>query len=306
MLKVLTWLWSQPGGRTEYRAGHVNVLRAMVSRHLTLPHTFACVTDMPLGLHPSIEVIPPPGDFVGVETPTWGGALPNCFRRLALFRRDAAEIFGGERIVSMDADAVIAKSLDPLLDRPDDLVLYAGTNAARPYNGSMLMLTAGCRPQVFDRFNAAEAAAAGKAYLGSDQSWMSHVLGWGEATWTAADGVAWWGSQYNDDIRLMFFPGHPKPWNLVGMSGLVNDHYRGAEGGRCMILSTGPTLWDDVLAAGRYDAVIALPESARHWRGTIREVVEDERMAEIAARMHGFDELIWCGRTGEPECACLD
>lgn len=295
-LRLVSWLWSQPGGRTAYTAGHVNLWAAQVRRHLTLPHTLACVTDTPLGIDPSVEIIAPPGDFVGIETPTWSGPLPNCFRRLALWRRDAAEVFGGERIVSMDVDCVIAGSLDPLLDRPEDVVLYAGTNAARPYNGSMQMLTAGARPQVYERFSEAEAIVAGARFLGSDQSWLSHVLGWGEATWTAADGVAWWGSRYNDDLRVMFFPGQPKPWNLVGLSGWVTDHYRGDEGGRCLILSAGPTLWRDVAAAGPTDAVIALPEAAAHWPGPIRETVSDEREAEAAARMHGFAEIIWCGR----------
>lgn len=306
MLTILTWLWSQPGGRTQYTAGMVNIWAAMVRRHLSLPHEIACVTDMPEGLDPSIRVIAPPGDFVGITTPTWGGCLPNCFRRLALFRRDAAEVFGGDRIVSMDTDCVIAQSLDPLFDRAEDLVIYAGTNHQRPYNGSMVMLTAGCRPQVYERFSEAEAVRAGHAFLGSDQSWISHVLGWGEATWTAADGVAWWGSRYNGDLRLMFFPGSPKPWELAGMSGFVSEHYRGAEGGRCLILSVGPSLWDDVRRAAQYDAVIALPEAAAHWRGPIREVVADERMAAAAARVHGFDDVVWCGRTGEIECACSD
>jgi hypothetical protein len=300
-LRIISWLWHQPGGRTAYTAGHANIWAAQVRRHLTIPHTIALVTDMPEGLDPSIEVIAPPNDFVGIETPTWNGHLPNCFRRLALFRRDAAEVFGGERIVSMDLDCVIADSLDPLFDRSEDLVLYAGTNFSRPYNGSMAMLTAGCRPQVYERFNAAEAAEAGARFLGSDQSWISHVLGWGEATWTAKDGVAWWGSQYNEDLRLMFFPGNPKPWNLVGASGWVTEHYRGAEGGRCIVLSVGPSLWADVAAAGPYDAVIALPEAAEHWPGPVREVVADEREAAIAVRMHGFDEAVWCGR--ETVCA---
>lgn len=274
----------------------------MVRRHLTMPHSLACVTDTPFGLDPDIEVIAPPGDFVGIETPTWHGHLPNCFRRLALYRRDAAEVFGGERIVSMDADCVIAGSLDPLLDRPEDLVLYAGTNASRPYNGSMTMLTPGCRPQVFERFNARAAAEAGSRFLGSDQSWVSHVLGWGEATWTAADGVAWWGSRWNEELRLMFFPGNPKPWDLVGWSGWVTEHYRGGEGGRCIVLGTGESLWSDVASAGRFNSVIALPESAEHWPGPIREVVPDERAAALAARMHGFDEIVWCGGTA---CASL-
>jgi hypothetical protein len=51
-----------------------------------------------------------------------------------MFRSDAADIFG-DRFVSMDLDCVVGRSLDPLFDRPDDLVLFKGTSIDRPYNG---------------------------------------------------------------------------------------------------------------------------------------------------------------------------
>jgi hypothetical protein len=276
----------------------------MVERHLSLPHTLACVTDTPEGLRDDIEIIVPPGDFVGIETPTWGGGLPNCFRRLAMFRPDAADIFG-ERFVCMDTDCVIADSLDPLFERDEDLIMYRGTNFSRPYNGSMMMLTAGCRPKVYNLFKPELASKAGYQYVGSDQSWISYVLGEGEAVWGHEDGVAWFGSRWNRDTRIMFFPGHPKPWHLVGRSKLVTDNYYGAEGGRCIILSVGKTLWQDALRAMAepYDAVIALPEVADKWAGPLREVCNDETAALIAARMHGFDEVVVCGKMGDAECA---
>jgi hypothetical protein len=49
--------------------------------------------------------------------------------------QDAADIFG-ERFVCMDLDCVIGGPLDPLFDRPEDLVLFKGTAPDRPYNGS--------------------------------------------------------------------------------------------------------------------------------------------------------------------------
>jgi hypothetical protein len=60
MLTVLTWLWLQEGGRTAYRAEHVNAWAAMVRRNLSLPHRIACVTDMPDGIAASIDIIVPP------------------------------------------------------------------------------------------------------------------------------------------------------------------------------------------------------------------------------------------------------
>jgi hypothetical protein len=296
VLNILSWLWQQEGGRTSYTAGHVNIWAAQIRRHTTIAHQVCCVTDTPLGLDDDIAVIAPPGDFVGFETHRWGKHLPNCFRRLALFRPDAADIFG-ERFVSMDIDCVIASSIDTLFDRDEDFVMYRGTNPSRPYNGSMLMMTAGCRSQVYERFNGHDARIAADMYLGSDQSWISYVLGRGEATWGPEDGVAWYGSRRNHKlIKVMFFPGYPKPWHLIGRDKWITEHYRGDEGGRCVILGVGDSVWQDFSSVDKYDAVIALPETAFLWQGYPREVVNDEREAELAARMHGFSEIVWCGR----------
>ena len=230
MLTVICWLWSQPGGRARYTAEQVNIWADMVRRHLSLDHEIACVTDMPEGLDPGVRIIAPPGEFLDVTIPTWGAdrGLPQCFRRLALFRPDAADVFGGERLVSMDLDCVIAEPLDPLFDRPEDFVMYRGTTDKRPYNGSLVMLTAGARSEVYTHFTPEGAAEAGKRFVGSDQAWISHVLGWGEATWGPEHGVVWWGSSRNyaaPEWGLMFFPGDPKPWQLLGDEWIAM-HYR--------------------------------------------------------------------------------
>ncbi len=232
MLTVLTWLWAQPGGRTRYTAEHVNIWADMVDRHLAMPHRLACVTDMPAGIDARIDIIEPSGEFVGLQTPTWWGPKPNCFRRLVMFRRDAAATFG-ERFVSMDLDCVIGDSLDPLFDRDDDLILYKGTSGARPYNGSMLMMTAGARPQVYEDFSEAGAIASGAQFVGSDQAWISHCLGWGEKVWSEEDGVWWFGRRYQKTRhsarpRILFFPGQPKPWQLVKLPSFpfIMSNYR--------------------------------------------------------------------------------
>lgn len=289
-LKLFCWLWQQPGGRTNYTAAHVNVWAAMVRRHLTLPHTLACVTATPEGIDPSIEIIAPPDDFGGLVLPTWGGGLPNCLRRIALFRPDAAEVFGAERFVSMDMDCVVAKSLDPLFDRPDDFVMYRGTNASRPYNGSMVMLTAGARRRVFDEFTPERAIAAGWKYVGSDQAWISAVLGRGEATWGREDGVEWWGSVPNTyPARLMFFPGTPKPWDLIPASGWVSEHYRAASVGRCSIVGFRPDPWLGFDGG----AAIVSPEASEHMPGAL--VCGSEMDAIRVAKALGYEPVI-CGR----------
>lgn len=216
MITVLTWLWSQPGGRTTYTAEHVAIWADMVSRNLTMPHRLACVTDE-TDLPANVERIEPPHEFEDVQ-PKWGPRKPNCFRRLAMFRSDAAKLFG-ERFVCMDLDVAIGGPLDPLFDRDDDLVLCGGTHSSRPYNGSMMLIKAGCRPQVYETFNQAGADASGEAFHGSDQAWLAHCLGPTEPTWGEADGVYFFrpGWRNKTKPRLLFFPGPPKlkPWVLA-------------------------------------------------------------------------------------------
>lgn len=303
MLRVIAWLWRQPGGRTQYAAAHANAWAAMVRRHMTLPHRIACVTDMPEGIDRDIEIIAPPRDFEDVRIPTWHEGRPQCLRRIAMFRPDAAKIFG-KRFVCMDLDCVIGDSLDPLFDVSDDFKMNAGTARRRLYNGSMMLMTAGARPQVYEQFTPEAAAAAGKQFVGSDQAWISHVLGPGEATWGPDDGVLWWGSPENARVgcrRIMFFPGQPKPWEVVadGKDAWVVEHYRADSRGRCLILGSGPTVWDDAAVAlsryGKNMPIIALPDTARYCDKVVA-VAEDDAQADRFARMHGFDP-IWCGRS---------
>jgi hypothetical protein len=230
-LRVLTWLWSQPGGRASYGPENVNVWAAMVRRHLAMPHEICCVTDHPEGIDPSVRIIRPPEDFAHVTIPTWGPRKPQCLRRLAMFSPDAGKKFG-ERFVCMDLDCVITGPLDPLFDVPDDFKMMIGTDPRRrPYNGSMLLMTAGARPQVYTEFTPDRAVLAGKHFIGSDQAWIAFCLGWGEAVWSEDDGAMWYSGRYSHgpaDCRVMFFPGAIKPWTVSRYRPLdrwVREHY---------------------------------------------------------------------------------
>lgn len=217
MLTVLSWLWAQPGGRTTYTAEHVATWAAMVSRNLSMPHRIACVTDAEI---PGwIDRIAPPHEFDEIQTAKWANGRPSCYRRLSMFRRDAAVLFG-ERFVCMDLDSVICGSLDPLFDRDEDVVLFKGTAEGRPYNGSMMLIRAGSRPLVYDDFSQAGAELASERFVGSDQAWLAHALGPDEPVWAGEDGVFWYGGEYRRLYRrgrarprVIFFPGGQKPWD---------------------------------------------------------------------------------------------
>jgi hypothetical protein len=237
LITVLSWLWHQPEGRTTFTVDHVAIWADMVSRNLSMPHRIACVTDAK-GLPRGIERIEPPHEFEKIQ-PKWGAHKPNCYRRLSMFRRDAARIFG-ERFVCMDLDCVVGGPLDPLFDRPDDLVLFKGTAPDRPYNGSMMLIRAGCRPHVHERFDAKSARLSGELFVGSDQAYLALALGRKEKTWAERDGVFWYGPLYQAQQRqkrnqfaprLLFFPGKIKPWTLASIrtDPFVTNNYRIAE-----------------------------------------------------------------------------
>lgn len=300
--KLLTWLWTQPGGRASYGPEHVRIWQAMIRRHLTLPHTLAVVTDLPGDYGPDVEVIAPPGEFEDVRLPTWKEARPQCLRRLSMFRRDAADIFGADRIVCTDLDLVVCGSLDPVLDITDDFKITRGTAVRRAYNGSMMSLRLGSRPQVYETFNIEKAVEAGRKHVGSDQSWIAHSLP-GEKTWGPDDGVRFWGMHHPiKDARVVFFAGQTKPWTIVGIGNEaeIARHYRApVRRDRCLVLGYGPTLWDDVAEAVNgepFGGVIASPEAAPHWPEPVLAVAHDDDHASRLATMHGFRDIVWCGR----------
>jgi len=171
-------------------------------------------------------------DFADLPSPH-GGKNPSCDRRLRLFHPDASQWFG-ERFVSLDLDAVITGDLSPVWNRPDAFVMWGDTNRTTHYNGSMVLMTAGARRQVWDDFNPttspAEAKAAGQ--FGSDQAWISYRLGPGEATWSTVDGVYSYRMhlQQRQELppyaRIVFFHGQVDPWSPAAQSkSWVRQHY---------------------------------------------------------------------------------
>lgn len=235
-LSVTCWKWTPPVGyRSHFGPETVNTLQAMVARHCRLPHTFTCVTDDAIGLHPSIRVLPLPERFGNIPSPH-GGKNPSCYRRLEMFAPDAAEVYG-DRIVSLDLDCVIAADVTPLWDRDEDFVIWGDwTNPKTPYNGSMMLLRAGTRSQVYTEFDPLtspqKSLAAG--FFGSDQGWLSYCLGTNEPKWTRADGVYSYRNHLRHSpvlpagARVIFFHGSFDPW-LPGMTTRhpwIAEHYR--------------------------------------------------------------------------------
>lgn len=205
-----------------YDAGKVNLWAAQIRRNLTIPHRLACVTDHAKGIDSSIEIIPMQHDFDHVRVASWSEThrRPQCYRRLTLFAPDAERRFGAKRFVSMDLDFLATANLDPIFDHNDDLRILRGSAASRAFNGSMIQMNAGARPQIFTQFSAEAAAQARRKHVGSDQAWLCYALSPKERTWSFKDGVFFfrpnqrWLGEVPKGMRMVFFPGYPKPWNL--------------------------------------------------------------------------------------------
>jgi hypothetical protein len=239
MITIVCFLWQPAEGVQRYTAKHVNALRRGLERYLSLPHRLVCVTDHPEGLDWRIRVVAP------------DNSLPKekRYRKLMLFHPEAGRIFGGERLLGIDLDVTPVGELDALFNRPEDFVIWRdplsgreGYSAGYRYNSSLILMDAGCRPQVYERMESAEQAhEAIRAVqgVGSDQAWIGAVLGPDEAVWTRADGVLGYkhdilpndpaGRTWPKDARLIVSHGKPKPWGLDPEHPLRVAYERNAE-----------------------------------------------------------------------------
>ncbi len=223
MLTIVTWKWQpSPGYRSEYTAKTVNVLKAMVDRWYPHPHRVICVTDESEGIDRNVVIVPAWNDFADLRSPH-GGRNPACYRRLRMFHPDIASVFG-DRFVSLDLDVVLTGDVSSIWNRQEDFVAVGDTNPmpGSHYNGSMMLLRAGSRRQVWDLFNPLtsprESLRAGS--WGSDQGHISHILGPGEARWTTDDGVYSFRNHIRakpnklpENAKLVSFHGRLDPWH---------------------------------------------------------------------------------------------
>jgi hypothetical protein len=239
MISFVTWLWHTPGYRSTFEASAVNTLFAMVDRHYPAPHRNICVTNFPKGIDATIEIVPDREDFAGVTNPN-GRQNPSCYRRLRVFAPDAGQTFG-PRVVSMDLDLVIVGDLRPLVDRPEDFVIWGQSDFPKRqfYNGSLWMLRTGSRTQVWTRFDPRNSPHQTKraGHRGSDQGWFSYILGRNEATWGNRDGVYSWrvhlapkGGGLPANAAVVSFHGRTDPWSYdMQHHAWIREHYRVAQ-----------------------------------------------------------------------------
>lgn len=165
-LNILCYRWG-----TRYGVEYVNKLKNMVGRHLSVPHTFHCVTDSAAGLDPGI---------VAHELKDFGVA--GNWNKLQTFRENFLDL-QDQYIVCMDLDLVIVGSLDFLAQDPGHTFMI-GRNWAKGEirgNSSVYRLLVGSHTKTWDDFIADPEPVIdefhGKTRLGGDQRWMNHSIG---------------------------------------------------------------------------------------------------------------------------------
>lgn len=197
MLHVITWVWG-----TKYPGHYVQRLEAAVSRNLVQDYRFLVCT-------------PPHAD----EHLT---RIPGCFARLRTFSPSWQRQHGmaeGDRIVCLDLDLIVTGSLDEVLDRQEPFVILQGIHTANncPYNGSVWMLRAGYRPDVWDDFTLEAAGKVPFFEFPEDQAWMAAKMpnagAFGPSNGVFAFGKPGWpkGDRPPSDARIVAFPGHRDP-----------------------------------------------------------------------------------------------
>lgn len=210
-LHVITWLWGD-----KYPPHYVDRLRNSVARNLTLPHRVLVCTPQKEDEHLT--------------------RIPGCFARLRTF--DLAwqaenGIKPGDHILCLDLDMVVTGQLDGLVYRAEPFVILQGVNSANPcrFNGSVWMLRAGYRPDVWSDFSLAKAKEIGFYAFPEDQRWMEYMIP-DAGAWGPRDGVygfqkpGWTtGNDLPAGAKLVAFFGKRDPSQFERLS-WVRQHWR--------------------------------------------------------------------------------
>lgn len=222
MLTICSYKWGDKYG-PEYVARLVNGLH----RHLEQPFRFILVSDRDCAID-GVERV----SISDIELTKVKG----CFARLRLFDPDWQNGLGlDDVIVCVDLDTVTTGPLDATFSRPEPFVILQGANASNPcpYNGSIWMLRASYRPDVWSDFSLDKVAAIPHDAFPDDQAWFAHKLP-GAAGWKAGaqSGIyafmkpGWpGGTDLPKDARLVSFPGWRDPKKFSHLP-WVKDHWR--------------------------------------------------------------------------------
>lgn len=196
-LHIVTFRWGD-----KYGPEYVNKLHAGIDRNMRGDYRFTV-------LHPL-----PEDEYLT--------RVKGCFSRLRLFDPEFQRLCGfkeGDRVVCMDLDLIVTGPLDQLFDRAEPFVILQGVNSVNicPFNGSLWMLKAGYRPDVWGEFSLDLAGKIVAHDFPDDQGWMWDMIPDASA-FGAEDGVyafqkRGWpkGEDLPANARVVCFPGWRDP-----------------------------------------------------------------------------------------------
>lgn len=211
ILTVVSWFWTKNGQSAKHRPEAVGILRNMVARNLKIPHRFVCITNCPERIEPGIETIPLWPDLFHTGY---------CLVRLKAFAPEMAEIIG-PRFAWIDLDVVIVDDITPLFTGNEDFKISGVELREQPYNGSIVLMKAGARAQVWSEFDLERfrRVKEEKNYGGTDQAWIAVCLGEREAFWDRRDGVYNYREQIDPPRPVGTDGGLPRNARIIVMNG---------------------------------------------------------------------------------------
>lgn len=225
MIHITTHLWGQKFGR-EY----VDRLAEGVRRHLPRPYKFIVITEdaKARGLRHTTWEIP--------EEDRYLLSVKGCFCRLRLFDPEWQAEHGikpGDRIVSLDLDLIVTGPLERLFNRQAPFLILQGVNTSNPgkFNGSLWMLSAGYRADIWSEFSLDAARALPHFEFPDDQAFLEAKLP-DAGAWTDKDGVFAFqkrnwpkGDALPSNAKVVAFPGWRDPSKFTHLS-WVRDHWK--------------------------------------------------------------------------------
>ncbi len=211
MLTVVTYCWGQ-----RYPLLYVRRLVAAVKRNLKKEHQFICFSDHKMHAVDGVRMFRLRDQEAALTK------FKGCFARLALF--DPAiqrEIGATGRILCLDLDLIVTGPLDDILDKRGPFTIVQGINTTNPcpYNGSMWMLNAGYRPDIWSDFSIEAASKIPRHAFPDDQGWFwakiaedhagvfspnGGVYGFKKKGWPSGDNLP-------ANARVVAFPGWRDP-----------------------------------------------------------------------------------------------
>lgn len=234
MVTVVVWRWGK-----KYGASHVAKMQSMLKRHLSLPHRIVCITDKPHDLPAGVIPTKMRGVVASVDH--------KCMRRMWIYSADAASL--GERLLQIDLDVVITDSIDPIVNRTEEFVIWKSDSNYKDgwaYNPTVLLITPGSMDDIWQRYIAkpkrvieqTEADGWG-ARVNTDQAVAGYLLKDREVpVWTEADGIRGFrvfagkhgqrGEVLPDGTRIVSFhgPRDPSVEDLREKCPWIAEHWR--------------------------------------------------------------------------------